>query len=240
MKRVLSNGEKRKQYVREMFNNIAPKYDLLNRLLSVGADNYWRRQAILKMNIPPDSLVLDIACGTGDFAFASNKLKNSKVYAIDIAPNMLSLAQQKAKKKSGNSEVIFLAGDGEDIPFSNESFDAVTIAFGIRNMGDIKQNLSEMYRILKPGGELIILEFSIPKSPFIRKMFQRYFFKILPRVGNKISKDPEAYRYLPESVEIFPPRREFVRWIEDENFSKIQYWRLFNGIAAIYKGVKIK
>lgn len=239
MQQALTNGDKRKQYVQKMFNDIAHRYDLLNHLLSGGTDIYWRRRAISKLNISPDSLVLDIACGTGDLAFTTQKLKKSTVIGLDIATKMLVLAKQKSIDKNITDKINFLAGDGERIPFADKTFDAVTVAFGVRNMGDVKKNLSEMSRVLKPGGELIILEFSTPKSNFLKKYYRIYFHKILPFIGNIISKDKGAYTYLPVSVDYFPPRREFARWIEDADFSPVNFWRLFNGIAVIYKGVKI-
>lgn len=238
MKQAQINGDERKKYVQKMFNSIAVRYDLLNHLLSGGTDIYWRRKAISKLNIKPNSLVLDIACGTGDLAFTTYKLKDSNVIAVDIATNMLYLGKDKSIKNKSAERVKFLAGDGENIPFRNNSFNAVTIAFGVRNMGDIKMNLAEMSRILKPGGELIILEFSNPKSALFKKMYNYYFHKILPKIGNLLSKDKEAYTYLPVSVDYFPKPREFARWIEDEDFWPVDYWRLFNGIAIIYKGVK--
>ena len=238
MQDVLTDDTKRKQYVQKMFNDIAHRYDLLNHLLSGGTDVYWRRRAISKLNIPQDSLVLDIACGTGDFAFTTQKLKKAKIYGIDIATNMLTLGKQKSIDKEKSDNIKFLAGDGEKLPFNDEVFDAVTIAFGVRNMGDVKKNLSEMSRVLKPGGELIVLEFSTPKSNFLKKAYRIYFHNVLPFVGKIISKDKEAYTYLPVSVDYFPPRREFARWIEDVDFSPVNFWRLFNGIAVIYKGVK--
>jgi demethylmenaquinone methyltransferase / 2-methoxy-6-polyprenyl-1,4-benzoquinol methylase len=238
MQDALTTGAKRKKYVQKMFNDIAHRYDLLNHLLSGGTDVYWRRKAISKLNIPHDSLVLDIACGTGDFAFTTQKHKKTNVYGIDIATNMLTLGKQKTIDKKKSDKIKFLAGDGEKLPFNDEVFDAVTIAFGVRNMGDIKKNLGEMSRVLKPGGELIILEFSTPKSKTFRNLYNFYFHKILPAIGKLISKDNEAYTYLPASVDHFPKPREFARWIEDENFYPANYWRLFNGIAIIYKGVK--
>ncbi len=238
MQEALSTGIKRKQFVQKMFNDIAHRYDLLNHLLSGGTDVYWRRKAISKLSIPQNSLVLDIACGTGDFAFTAQKHKNAKVYGIDIATNMLTLGKQKTIDKEKSDKIKFLAGDGEKLPFEDSAFDAVTISFGVRNMGDIKKNLSEMSRVLKPGGELIVLEFSTPKSKSLNKIYGFYFHKVLPFIGKIISKDKEAYKYLPVSVDYFPARREFARWIEDEDFSPVNFWRLFNGIAVIYKGVK--
>jgi demethylmenaquinone methyltransferase/2-methoxy-6-polyprenyl-1,4-benzoquinol methylase len=238
MRQALTTGDKRKQYVQKMFNDIAHRYDLLNHLLSGGTDIYWRRKAISKLSIPPDSLVLDIACGTGDLAFTTQKLKKSNVIGLDIATKMLVLAKQKTIDKKKADKINFLAGDGENIPFADGSFDAVTVAFGVRNMGDVKKNLSEMSRVIKSGGELIILEFSTPKSKLLKKIYRIYFHKILPFIGKLISKDEEAYNYLPASVDYFPPRREFARWIEDEEFTPVNFWRLFNGIAVIYKGVK--
>lgn len=238
MQHALTDGKTRKEYVQKMFNDIAHRYDLLNHLLSAGTDIYWRRKAVSKLNINSGSLILDIACGTGDLAFTSNKLKKSKVYGIDIATKMLELGNRKAQEKGTSENVKFFAGDGENLPFNNEVFDAVTIAFGVRNMGNVKKNLSEMSRVLKPGGQLIVLEFSTPKLNFLKKIFRIYFHNILPLIGRIISKDQKAYTYLPVSVDYFPPRREFARWIEDADFSPVCFWRLFNGIAVIYKGIK--
>jgi demethylmenaquinone methyltransferase/2-methoxy-6-polyprenyl-1,4-benzoquinol methylase len=238
MQEVLTNGNNRKKFVQNMFNAIADRYDLLNHILSGGTDIYWRRKAISKLNISPNSLVLDIACGTGDFAFTTHKLKKSKVIGIDIATKMLLLGKKKAVDRDSSGNIHFLAGDGENIPFASGTFDAVTIAFGVRNMEDIKKNISEMSRILKPNGEIIILEFSTPKLILFKKMYMFYFHKILPAIGRMISKDKEAYTYLPMSVDYFPRPKEFARWIEDEDFYTINYWRLFNGIAIIYKGIK--
>ena len=229
------SGVERKKYVKKMFNGIARHYDLLNHLLSGGIDIIWRKKAVSKLNPQNGDKILDLACGTGDFAIESTKRAACTVIGADIALEMLKLGAGKV----GEQQLIsFVNADGEQLPLKNSIVDGVTIAFGIRNMGIIIDALREMNRVLKPGGKAVILEFSTPSSAVFKKIYLFYFNKILPAIGRMVSKDPEAYRYLPESVGNFPSIDEFSGLMRQAGFDNIRYWKLLNGIAVIYKGIK--
>lgn len=235
---ALTSGDERKRYVRNMFNAIAHRYDLLNHLLSAGVDIIWRKKAIKKLDVSSADSVLDLACGTGDFAFETYSEKKCRVYGLDIAGEMLRIAQKKAEAKKGKNKLAFLNGDGEYLPFKNSSFKGVTIAFGIRNMGSIEDALAEMYRILKEEGQAIILEFSLPSFKPFAALYVFYFNNILPLIGKMISRDNSAYSYLPASVEKFPSVEKFSATMISAGFSGVESFRLLNGIAVIYKGIK--
>ena len=233
---VLTRGTERKTYVKQMFNDIAHRYDFLNHFLSGGIDIYWRKKAIAKLNVQKEDVVLDLACGTGDFALETAKVKGCRVVGTDIALRMLVFGKQKLKKKHAQ-KISYINGDGEFLPFKNGCFNGVTIAFGIRNMGDIHSALSEMKRILAKDGQAIILEFSLPVNPLFRRPYLFYFNHILPKIGRAVSSDSQAYSYLPASVEKFPAVSEFEGWMRDAGFGRIQHWRLLNGVAVIYRGI---
>lgn len=235
---VLTEGEERKTYVRRMFNAIARRYDLLNHLLSFGIDIYWRKKAIGKLDVQPQALVLDVACGTGDFAMETIRQKKCEVIGADIARQMLVYGNIKKKKKSMGNRLHFANVDGELMPFRPDSFDGATIAFGIRNMGHMDRALAEINRVLKKDGQLIVLEFSLPQFKPFRALYLFYFKHILPRLGSLISGDAEAYSYLPKSVGAFPPVEEFADLMKQNGFAEVSWWRLLNGVAMIYKGVK--
>lgn len=232
---VLNRGEERKWYVKEMFNSIAHRYDLLNHLLSLGLDIYWRKKAISKLNRNQTyQHVLDLACGTGDFAQETARRKNTRVISADIALRMLKYGKKKARLKS----VSMLNADAEQLPVKDARFEAVTIAFGMRNMGDVDAALKEMYRILRKEGQCIILEFSLPKTRLLRYIYSLYFDHILPLLGRLISGHPEAYTYLPVSVDAFPRITHFIKQMESAGFRNIQTWPLLFGVAVIYKGIR--
>lgn len=235
---VLGTGEERKAYVKDMFNSIAQRYDFLNHFLSGGIDIYWRKKAISKLEVTESDLVLDLACGTGDFAFETAKKKICRVVGIDIAKQMLILGQEKYLQKYDRQQINFLNGDGEGLPLKSNIFQGITIAFGIRNMGSVQNALVEMYRVLRPAGQTIILEFSLPTNWFFRKLYLFYFNHILPIIGKLVSNDQQAYAYLPASVEKFPAIFEFENWMKEAGFKDIQHWKLLNGVAVIYKGIK--
>jgi len=235
---VLNRGTERKSYVKGMFNNIAHRYDFLNHFLSAGIDIFWRKKAVRKIKVNSDAHVLDLAGGTGDMAFEIVRQKKCSVTIADFARQMLVLAGEKVSAKSLKNRIKLVNGDGEKLPFRNNSFDAVTIAFGIRNMGSMEAALEEMYRILKSRGQAVILEFSLPVNKFVRKMYLIYFLKLLPLAGRFFSKDKEAYSYLPASVQDFPEIAEFESLMQDAGFSGIESWKLMNGVAVIYKGIK--
>ena len=234
----LGRGKERKDYVRFMFNSIAHRYDFLNHFLSAGVDIYWRKKAIAKLNVDENALVLDLASGTADLAIETVRQKQCKVIATDIAQRMLVFAKDKLRKKNLENNIGLVNGDGENLPFKENDFDALTIAFGIRNMGSIPAALAEMFRILNAGGQAVILEFSLPVNSLFRTAYMFYFKNILPLIGKLVSKDRQAYSYLPASVEKFPEIGEFSNWMSEAGFRNIKYWKLLNGVAVIYKGIK--
>ncbi len=231
---VLEPGEKKKHYVRRMFNSIAHRYDFLNHFLSFGIDIVWRKKAIGKLEVPADQIVLDLACGTADFALEIIRQKQCRVVGADIALRML----QYARQKRNDQRLQLMNADGEALPFKNNSFAGVTIAFGIRNMGERIRALKEMHRILQPKGQTVILEFSLPTFLPFRNAYLFYFKHVLPRIGRLISKDKEAYSYLPASVEHFPTVDEFEGELKQAGFTPLRHWKLLNGVAVIYKAQK--
>ncbi|MCQ2973815.1 MAG: bifunctional demethylmenaquinone methyltransferase/2-methoxy-6-polyprenyl-1,4-benzoquinol methylase UbiE [Bacteroidales bacterium] len=233
-----SDKSKREQ-VEIMFNNIAPKYDLLNHSLTLGIDKIWRRKAIKLAAQNNPNNILDIAAGTGDFTILEAKKTNAKeIIGVDISQNMLNVAIQKAEKLNLQNKIKFIKADSLDLPFSDNSFDSVTVGFGVRNFADIPAGLTEIYRILKPGGRLVVLELSEPSNPIINKLFGFYFHKILPFFGRIVSKDKSAYTYLPNSVDNFPYGQRFIDIMSKCNYQKPQLKWLSFGIAAIYWGEK--
>ena len=229
----------KKEEVRKMFNNIAPKYDLLNRLLSMGIDQQWRKKALRTLDGAPVGQILDMATGTGDLAIMANKMyQPEKIIGVDLAPNMLSIAEKKASKLQMDGTIEFREGDAEQLPFEDGRFDAATVAFGVRNFGDLEKGLSEMRRVLKKGGRIVVLEFTMPRMFPFRQIYHGYFRYILPAIGKITSKDPKAYRYLYESVQAFPDYDRFTTVLEKVGFSEARYKSLSLGICAIYTGVK--
>lgn len=234
-----SNSDKsKKEQVGAMFDSIAPRYDFLNHFLSLGIDRGWRRKTINKLRPLSPKIILDVATGTGDLAIAALKLDPEEIVGIDISQKMLEEGQIKIQKKGRENIIKLLRGDSENIPFSNEKFDGITCAFGVRNFENLSLGLSEMYRVLKPGGAVAILEFSRPVSFPFKQIYSFYFYKILPLIGRIISKDSAAYTYLPDSVEVFPDGEQFLSLLEVIGFSCLSLKRLSFGIATIYSGVR--
>ena len=251
----------RKRRVQGMFNAIASRYDLLNHLLSAGIDLYWRRRALSLVRGERPARVLDLATGTGDFALAARRLKPQRVVGADVALNMLRLGSSKlgssklGSRKRGSSQVeadigaaavagtqeiplTLLCADAERLPFVDDSFDLVTAAFGVRNFGDVSVGLAQAWRVLKPGGELVILEFTEPTAPVFSQLYRFYFKHILPVLGGIISGNRQAYAYLPESVAAFPQRDGFLRLMGDAGFDRERATSLTLGICAVYQGHK--
>ncbi len=231
--------QKHAQAVREMFSGIAPKYDFLNHFLSLNIDKRWRRLVAQKLeNIleNPNALILDVACGTGDLAFLLQNSGKAKVIGTDFCRPMLKVAFDKNKKN--NTAIPYLEADGMNLSFANHTFDAVTIAFGLRNFSNWQNGLQELFRILKKNGKLVVLEFSTPVLPGFRQAFQFYFSHVLPRIGGAVSGSRGAYEYLPDSVLRFPDQRNLVRMMRENGFSDIEYKNLTGGIAAIHTGTK--
>ena len=234
------SAQSKKGQVEEMFNNISGRYDLLNHLLSANIDKIWRRNTIKKLRQSQPTTILDIATGTGDFAVAASKISGTKITGIDISEGMLEVGRKKIEKKKLASRIDLLKADSEDLPFDDNLYDAAIVGFGVRNFENLEKGLTEIYRVLKPGGLFFILEFSKPvKTPF-KQLYKFYFTRVLPLVGRAISKDTNAYTYLPESVNEFPDGERFLTILADVGFvSNSSYVQTF-GIATIYEAHKTK
>jgi len=222
-----------------MFDKIAWRYDFLNHFFSLHIDKIWRRKAVNELHGLPLDHVLDVATGTADLAIAIQKrLHPEHITGVDISEGMLAIGKQKIEKKGLKQQISLQYGDSEALPFADHTFDAVTVAFGVRNFEHLEKGLSEMFRVLKPGGKVVILEFSIPKNRVFRSIFHFYFFRILPFVGRLVSKDTKAYSYLPDSVQSFPHGEDFKEKLENCGFDEIKIKTLFFCIASIYVGKK--
>ncbi|MBI4428964.1 MAG: bifunctional demethylmenaquinone methyltransferase/2-methoxy-6-polyprenyl-1,4-benzoquinol methylase UbiE [Ignavibacteriales bacterium] len=225
-------------YVRSLFDSIAFRYDFLNHLLSAGFDILWRSKAVDFMLPFQPRRVLDIATGTGDLAIETARKLSTHVVAIDISTEMLRIGRTKVASMGLESQITLAEGNAEELSFADGSFDAVTVAFGVRNFANLAQGLSEMQRILKQDGMAVILEFSKPSSSLIEKSFGFYFKRVLPVIGGLISGNPEAYRYLPNTVGEFPAGVDFLRILHDAGFKEAIQYPLTFGIATIYIGIK--
>ena len=228
----------KKEQVAEMFNSISKKYDFLNHFLSLGIDIRWRKKAIKLLKKDNPKHILDIATGTADFAIESLSLKPEKVTGVDISEGMLSVGREKLKKKSLDHIIQLELGDSEKLLFEDNKFDAVIVSFGVRNFAHLEKGLADMYRVLKPGGKTVIVEFSRPsKFPF-KSIYNFYFKAILPKIGRLVSKDQSAYTYLPESVQVFPDGTDFLKVLERVGFKNTTCTPLTFGVSSIYVGVK--
>lgn len=224
--------------IRDMFAAIAPRYDLLNRLLSFGIDNSWRRSAVARLSCPKGGVILDAASGTGDMALAAARIDSAtRIVGVDFCGEMMKIAETKIGASKYRDRIKLAVASCEALPFREGVFDAATIAFGIRNVRNRKQGLREMLRVLAPGGILVVLEFSEPPSRFFRPFYSFYLRRLLPAVGGLLS-DSSAYRYLPESVEAFPDRRAFEALMTEAGFSHTRHTDLSFGIVTIYEGWK--
>ena len=228
----------KKEKVQEMFNGIAPKYDLLNHLLSLGIDKAWRRKAMRELERGAKDRVLDVACGTGDFSIEALRHGVRQVVGVDISENMLAVAREKAWDKGLEEQLEFLYGDSEQLTFPDGNFDAVTVAFGVRNFEHLERGLREMCRVLRPGGRVVILEFSTPDRFPMKQLYRFYFKHILPRVGGLVSGDRGAYEYLPASVFAFPQGDRFLDIMRACGFRDVRRRPLTFGIATLYTGEK--
>jgi demethylmenaquinone methyltransferase / 2-methoxy-6-polyprenyl-1,4-benzoquinol methylase len=231
--------EKSTEQVAGMFNSIAGKYDFLNHFLSLHIDKIWRKKAIRFLKSSSPQKILDIATGTGDLAIASLRLKPLKVVGIDISEKMIQIGKEKVSKIPYGNKIEFVLAQAEKIPFEENSFDAVISGFGVRNFSDLNEGLKEANRVLKPGGPLVILEFSKPSSYVAGTLYKLYFSKILPVLGGWISGDRNAYVYLPQSVKVFSEGKEFLAIMQDAGFKECSLQRLTFGICTIYRGYKM-
>lgn len=243
MKKVVkpykSSDLSKKKQVEEMFDNISSNYDFLNHFLSFGIDNIWRRKTIKIVAENNPKLILDVATGTGDLAFAAQKRINpDKIIGLDLSNGMLEVGRSKIEKRNLNDKLEFIQGDSENLPFENQYFDTVMVSFGVRNFENLNKGLSEIFRVLKKEGKIVILEFSKPKTFPIKQSYHIYSKFILPVFGSLISKDKSAYHYLPESVAAFPEGDGFLNELKKVGFINLKLNKLSGGIATIYSAIK--
>jgi demethylmenaquinone methyltransferase/2-methoxy-6-polyprenyl-1,4-benzoquinol methylase len=230
--------ETKKEQVALMFNNIADNYDFLNRVLSFGIDIRWRKQAVKILKAHQPKQVLDVATGTADFAIAALRANPDKITGVDISEQMLEVGRKKIAKLNLQDKIELQTGDSENLSFQDNYFDAVIVSFGVRNFENLEKGLSEINRVLKPGGLVIVLEFSKPTGYFFKHLYSFYFRYILPGIGKLISRDTAAYRYLPDSVNSFPYGKAFTDILDKTGFKKTTCKELTFGISSIYTGLK--
>ncbi len=228
-------------FIKDMFESIAPKYDFLNRFLSMGQDIYWRKELVSSAALSPDSIILDVACGTCDVSLETwNQVgKSARIFATDFSPKMLLLGKRKIMKKKSSPNINIAAGNALFLPFKKERFNAVFIAFGIRNIMDRQRAISSFYKVLKRGGRLGVLELTTPSEGIFRRIYLFYFKQILPAIGSLFSRNQGAYHYLPESVLKFPEPAAFAQIMKECGFRDIRWKRMTFGIVTLFVGNKI-
>ena len=232
-----NNSQNKKNQVKQMFNKIAYKYDFLNRFLTFGIDNVWRTIAVKKIKNNPKN-VLDIATGTADLAIITAKYTNAEIIGLDISDQMLKVGKEKITNKNLNSRIKLINGDAENLSFNNETFDAITVGFGVRNFENLEKGLNEIYRVIKEGGYVAILEPSYPEKFPLKQLFNFYFETLTPIIGNLISKDYKAYSYLSKSVKNFPSSNNFTDQLKQIGFSKCNHYSLTFGVVSLYIAIK--
>ena len=231
--------DSKKKQVSGMFDNIAPWYDFLNHFLSLGVDLYWRRKTIASLQQNPPAEILDVATGTADLAIeAARQFPAARITGIDISNEMLEVGRKKLTEKKLDKRITLLSGDSENIAFPDNSFDAVTVAFGVRNYEDLSKGLVEMQRVLRPGGSLAVLEFSKPTVFPFKQLYNLYFRHVLPLIGRLTSKDPKAYSYLYESVQAFPEGEQMASILRKAGYKNISFQRFTLGICTLYSAYK--
>ncbi|HEY4209512.1 MAG TPA: bifunctional demethylmenaquinone methyltransferase/2-methoxy-6-polyprenyl-1,4-benzoquinol methylase UbiE [Puia sp.] len=229
----------KKQQIAAMFDRIAFRYDFLNRFLSGGIDIYWRKRAIRKLMDLHPRQVLDVATGTADMAIMVTRyLSPEKITGIDISNGMLDIGRQKVARQNLDHRIVLETGDSENINRPDNSFDAITVAFGVRNFENLEKGLHEMLRVLSPGGRLVILEFSQPRTPIIRQLYNFYLHLVAPRIGRAVSHSGEAYQYLNDSVKAFPEGKDLIGILDKCGYVNTRLQRLSLGICSIYTGEK--
>lgn len=233
------SGKSKKQQVAEMFDKIAGKYDAMNRFLSARTDIGWRKKAIRRLKKDNPQHILDVATGTGDMAIMAYKLlKPAHITGIDISEGMLELGRKKVEKEGLVDKITLLTGDSETINFAENTFDAVMVAFGVRNFENLENGLKEMWRVLKPGGRLVVLEFSKPRQKAIKGFYNLYMGLVAPQVARWFRQNKEAYQYLNESAKAFPDRQLFTDLLKKAGYTNTDYTPLSFGICCIYSGKK--
>ena len=230
----------KKEQVEEMFDNIAPTYDRLNHIMSLNIDRIWRRRVMRIIRRAKPQRIMDVATGTGDLAIAmARKVNEAHILGVDLSEEMLSEARKKIKRLELEKRITLEKDDAENLTMvASESVDAATVAFGVRNFENIERGLSEIYRTLRPGGKLVVLEFSMPKNRLVRWVYRQYAHRLLPRIGGMISKDKQAYTYLPDSVEEFPAPERFAEILKGVGFKSVKLSSQSFGIAYIYDATK--
>lgn len=234
-----NTGADKKEQVAEMFDHIAPKYDLLNQVLSLGIHKGWRRRTVKKIAALKPRVIMDVATGTGDLAIeVVRQLSPEKVVGVDISEGMMKLGREKVKAKNLDSVISFQLGDSENLPFAHNTFDAITVGFGVRNFAHLEVGMKGMHDVLKPGGMLTVLEFSKPHKFPMKQLVNFYYRFILPLVGRMVSSDKRAYTYLPESIQAFPEGPAFLEVMKKTGFKDVKWQPLTFGVASIYLGTK--
>ena len=229
----------KKAQVSEMFDRIAPRYDFMNRFLSLGIDKAWRKKAIRYFKKDRPALLLDVATGTGDMALlAARMLHPQKIIGIDISEKMLQIGREKAAKLRHQTSIELHSGDGETINFPNNTFDGVMVAFGVRNFENLEKGLQEILRVMKPGAQLVVLEFSKPRVPGVKQLYNLYMGVIAPQMAKWFHQNKQAYQYLNESAKAFPDRQRFITILNKCGFSNTYYQSLSLGICCIYSARK--
>jgi demethylmenaquinone methyltransferase / 2-methoxy-6-polyprenyl-1,4-benzoquinol methylase len=228
----------KKEQVASMFDSISPRYDLLNRVLSLGIDTIWRKKAINLLKADKPQRILDVATGTADLAIEALRINPKQVVGVDISAGMLAMGDEKLRKRNLQDRIQLVLGDSEGLPFGANEFDAATVAFGVRNFEHLLEGLKDIQRVLKPGAKLVVLEFSKPNTFPVKQLYNFYFRFILPVVGRMVSKDSAAYTYLPASVQVFPEGKAFLGFMERAGFVNNREKRLTFGICSIYVGQK--
>ncbi len=228
----------KKGQVEDMFDSIAPQYDFLNHLLSLNIDKIWRNRAVKLLKPKQPKQILDVATGTGDFAIALAKLGPERIVGLDLSEQMLHFGRIKVEKQHLQNLIAMVKGDSEALPFEDNTFDAITVAYGVRNFENTVKGLAEMRRVMKPGGTVVVLEFSKPKVFPVKQLFYFYFHFVLPLIGRLFSKDRRAYTYLPESVETFPEGEDFLKLMRQAGFVEAKHMPLTFGISSIYHATK--
>lgn len=232
-----NTDKSKKEEVRTMFDSIAPRYDLLNHTLSMNIDRLWRRRVVREVRRLGPGRILDVATGTGDLAIGlARGIAGAQVLGVDLSEQMLAVARRKVEAGGLDGRVLLDCGDAEHLPVATASVDAATVAFGVRNFGDLEAGLRELHRVLRPGGRVVILEFSTPRNPLFRAVYEFYTYRILPRIGGMVSRDRRAYEYLPASVGEFPSPARFMELMAAAGFRNCRARSQSFGIAQIYIG----
>ena len=229
-----NNPETKKKQVTQMFNGISRSYDLLNRVITLGVDVIWRKRVVRLIQKNKHQVLLDIATGTGDLVLALSKLKTKKIIGLDISPGMLEIGKQKVKAQGLDRRIEMQLGDSEALSFENDTFDGVTIAFGVRNFEHLDLGLQEIRRVLKPQGALVILETAVPQNPILKSLYSLYTQKVMPFIGKLCSKNRTAYQYLSDSAAAFPYGKAFNNILKKNGFIAVEDFPQTLGVASIY------